>query len=39
MLLSLKDKLSRVAANYLEIEVKGKAGKLASLTHSRLLAA
>ena len=38
-LLSLKDKLSRVVANYLVIEVQGKAGQLASLARSRLLAA
>ena len=31
MLLSPKDKLSRVVANYPVIEVKGKAGQLASL--------
>ena len=39
VLLSLKDKLPRVVANYLVIEVQGKAGQLASLARSRLLAA
>ena len=39
VLLSLKDMLSRVVANYLVTEVKGKAGQLASLARSRLLAA
>ena len=39
VLLSLKDKLSRVVANYLVIEVQGKARQLASLARSRLLAA
>ena len=39
VLLSLKDKLSRVVAIYLVIEVLGKAGQLASLACSRLLAA
>ena len=35
----LKDKLSRVVANYLVIELLGKAGQLASLARSRLIAA
>ena len=39
VLLSPKDKLSRVVANYLVIEVYGKARQLASLARSRLLAA